>query len=197
MYTFNTPPGWPAPPQPGWQPPPGWQPDPSWPAPPPGWSFWLNSRGTRGLGPRGAYGALGRGRIVAAGGVGAAVLIGGLSLMAGGDDPASSGSPAAAATVTATVTVTNPPPAGQVTVTAPPRTLPRATVRVTVTARPPTVTVSRPAPIVGPTSESSTEEAYYPSCAAARRAGVTPLYTGDPGYSRRLDRDGDGVACEN
>lgn len=37
---------------------------------------------------------------------------------------------------------------------------------------------------------------HYSSCAAARRAGVAPLRRGQPGYSRRLDRDGDGVACE-
>ena len=37
---------------------------------------------------------------------------------------------------------------------------------------------------------------YYPNCAAARAAGAAPIRTGDPGYSRKLDRDGDGVACE-
>lgn len=37
---------------------------------------------------------------------------------------------------------------------------------------------------------------YYPNCAAARAAGVAPLYAGQPGYSSNLDRDGDGVACE-
>ncbi|MCI7671317.1 MAG: excalibur calcium-binding domain-containing protein [Schaalia hyovaginalis] len=47
-----------------------------------------------------------------------------------------------------------------------------------------------PAPLV------STPSAYYPNCSAARAAGVTPLYAGDPGYSRKLDRDGDGIACE-
>ena len=36
----------------------------------------------------------------------------------------------------------------------------------------------------------------YPNCEAARRAGVTPIYRGQPGYSSKLDRDGDGVACE-
>ncbi|WP_328277712.1 excalibur calcium-binding domain-containing protein [Sphingobium sp.] len=36
----------------------------------------------------------------------------------------------------------------------------------------------------------------YPNCAAARAAGAAPLRRGDDGYSRRLDRDGDGVACE-
>nr|WP_309224076.1 MULTISPECIES: excalibur calcium-binding domain-containing protein [unclassified Mycobacteroides] len=37
----------------------------------------------------------------------------------------------------------------------------------------------------------------YPSCAAARAAGAAPIYRGQPGYSSKLDRDGDGVACES
>jgi hypothetical protein len=36
----------------------------------------------------------------------------------------------------------------------------------------------------------------YRSCAEAIAAGAAPLYAGQPGYSRALDRDGDGVACE-
>ncbi|MCH3975029.1 MAG: DUF4236 domain-containing protein [Bifidobacterium tibiigranuli] len=38
--------------------------------------------------------------------------------------------------------------------------------------------------------------AYYPNCAAVRAAGKAPLHRGDPGYSSKLDRDGDGIACE-
>jgi endonuclease YncB( thermonuclease family) len=37
----------------------------------------------------------------------------------------------------------------------------------------------------------------YANCTEVRNAGASPLYLGDPGYSTRLDRDGDGVACEN
>ncbi|WP_420364272.1 excalibur calcium-binding domain-containing protein [Curtobacterium sp. L3-7] len=37
---------------------------------------------------------------------------------------------------------------------------------------------------------------YYANCDAARAAGAAPVRTGDPGYSRKLDRDGDGVGCE-
>ena len=37
---------------------------------------------------------------------------------------------------------------------------------------------------------------YYANCAAVRAAGADPISTGDPGYSRKLDRDGDGIACE-
>lgn len=38
--------------------------------------------------------------------------------------------------------------------------------------------------------------ASYPNCSAARAAGAAPIRRGEAGYSRRLDRDGDGVACE-
>lgn len=36
----------------------------------------------------------------------------------------------------------------------------------------------------------------YANCAAARMAGVAPLHRGDTGYAPKLDRDGDGIACE-
>jgi hypothetical protein len=37
----------------------------------------------------------------------------------------------------------------------------------------------------------------YADCAAVRAAGKAPLHRGDPGYATpRLDRDGDGTACE-
>ena len=37
---------------------------------------------------------------------------------------------------------------------------------------------------------------YYPNCTAVRAAGAAPIRRGQPGYSSKLDRDGDGVACE-
>ena len=39
-------------------------------------------------------------------------------------------------------------------------------------------------------------EVYYPNCAAARSVGAAPVYRGQPGYGRHLDRDGDGKGCE-
>lgn len=36
----------------------------------------------------------------------------------------------------------------------------------------------------------------YANCTEVREAGAAPLHRGDPGYSTRLDRDGDGTACE-
>ncbi|PZN92306.1 MAG: hypothetical protein DCF31_16715 [Alphaproteobacteria bacterium] len=37
---------------------------------------------------------------------------------------------------------------------------------------------------------------YYLNCAQVRLFGAAPLYKGQPGYSKRLDTDGNGVACE-
>ena len=45
----------------------------------------------------------------------------------------------------------------------------------------------------GTTAPSSVS---YASCDAVRAAGAAPLLAGQPGYSRELDRDGDGAACE-
>ena len=36
----------------------------------------------------------------------------------------------------------------------------------------------------------------FRNCSEARAAGAAPVRAGDPGYSRKLDRDGDGVGCE-
>jgi hypothetical protein len=36
----------------------------------------------------------------------------------------------------------------------------------------------------------------FRSCKAARAAGYTHMRRGQPGYSKGLDRDGDGVACD-
>ena len=42
----------------------------------------------------------------------------------------------------------------------------------------------------------TTTDTYYGNCSEARAAGAAPIYAGQPGYRRGLDRDGDGVACE-
>ena len=39
--------------------------------------------------------------------------------------------------------------------------------------------------------------AAFANCSAAKAAGAAPLYAGSPGYAPKLDRDGDGVACES
>ena len=55
--------------------------------------------------------------------------------------------------------------------------------------------VFEPQPIIAPPAAPE-REVYYANCSAARAAGAAPVYADEPGYSRRLDRDGDGVGCE-
>lgn len=43
---------------------------------------------------------------------------------------------------------------------------------------------------------SAGDSVHYANCTAARAAGAAPVMRGDPGYSRKLDRDNDGVGCE-
>jgi hypothetical protein len=38
---------------------------------------------------------------------------------------------------------------------------------------------------------------YYKNCTAVRNAGAAPIYRGQPGYGSHLDRDNDGIGCEN
>ncbi|WP_246862859.1 excalibur calcium-binding domain-containing protein [Paenibacillus cellulosilyticus] len=45
-------------------------------------------------------------------------------------------------------------------------------------------------------TSSTQTEIVYKNCTDVRAAGAAPLHKGDPGYSKKLDRDGDGVACE-
>lgn len=53
-----------------------------------------------------------------------------------------------------------------------------------------------PPPEPEPEPEPEEEDVYYANCAEARRAGAAPIYRGEPGYRRGLDRDNDGVACD-
>lgn len=49
----------------------------------------------------------------------------------------------------------------------------------------------------GATDDDSTGDAVtYSNCAEVEDAGAAPLSAGDPGYSSSLDRDGDGIACD-
>ncbi len=51
-------------------------------------------------------------------------------------------------------------------------------------------TSQAPAPATGGGST------YYKNCDAVRAAGAAPILAGQPGYSKKLDRDGDGIGCE-
>ncbi|GID96573.1 excalibur calcium-binding domain-containing protein [Amorphoplanes digitatis] len=69
------------------------------------------------------------------------------------------------------------------------------------TTRPKTVATTKPAPKPKPKPRKTTAapepaDVYYANCTEVRDAGADPIHRGDPGYSRKLDRDGDGVACE-
>ncbi|NUU17107.1 excalibur calcium-binding domain-containing protein, partial [Cellulomonas humilata] len=57
-----------------------------------------------------------------------------------------------------------------------------------------TAPTSAPAPAAAPPA-SSGSTVVYKSCADVRAAGAAPLHAGQPGYSSKLDRDGDGIAC--
>ncbi|GAA1713645.1 hypothetical protein GCM10009793_09220 [Brachybacterium phenoliresistens] len=82
---------------------------------------------------------------------------------------------------------------------------PEPTSKPTATPKPERKPDPEPEPTREPEPEPTTPEereddggsAYYKNCTAAREAGAAPLYRGDPGYRPALDRDDDGVACEN
>ncbi|MGP9844024.1 GmrSD restriction endonuclease domain-containing protein [Brachybacterium sp. 107] len=60
-------------------------------------------------------------------------------------------------------------------------------------------TAPAPAPKPASTEDSGSNEGsvYYKNCDAARAAGAAPVHKGEPGYAKHLDRDGDGVGCDN
>jgi hypothetical protein len=62
-----------------------------------------------------------------------------------------------------------------------------------VPSRPPSQTAMMPVPA---DAKPQNLPVHYRNCADARAAGAAPIQAGEPGYSARLDRDGDGVACE-
>ena len=55
---------------------------------------------------------------------------------------------------------------------------------------------TRPSAPAGVADTGGSTSTYYQNCDAVRAAGAAPLLRGEPGYAPKLDRDGDGVACE-
>lgn len=109
------------------------------------------------------------------------------------------------------LTTTPPPTSAAVTVAAGARdggTLGlggSATRPPSTTAKPPATTdppvlVPEDEPLSAPDPEAEVNApsvpTHFSSCKAAKAAGAAPLHRGEPGYSSRLDRDGDGTACE-
>nr|DAK14203.1 MAG TPA: Excalibur calcium-binding domain protein [Caudoviricetes sp.] len=53
-------------------------------------------------------------------------------------------------------------------------------------------------PVTGAAKKSSgSSTVKFRSCKEARAAGYSDIKKGEPGYSSKLDRDGDGIACES
>lgn len=101
--------------------------------------------------------------------------------------------------VTATTTIQAEPTTATVTVTTDPEIQTE-----TVTVAGPTVTVTATSEVFGIVGggedrgdDDGESNVYYKNCTAAREAGAAPVRLGDPGYAKHLDRDGDGVGCEN
>jgi hypothetical protein len=78
--------------------------------------------------------------------------------------------------------------------------------RATTYRRPPTTTAPRAvaprttAPRTTTAAATTTTKSsglYFRSCADARDAGAAPMNAGEPGYRPALDRNKDGVACED
>ena len=54
-------------------------------------------------------------------------------------------------------------------------------------------------PMAGATKKKSSGNStvYFKSCKEAKAAGYSDIKKGEPGYSSKLDRDDDGIACES
>jgi hypothetical protein len=124
-----------------------------------------------------------------------AVLIGVGALA--GEEPTSVKTDDPAAVVPHT-TPTTAPPRTTVATTAPPPPPTTAAPPPPTTAAPPPPTQPPPTspPAAPPPAPPPPSDVYYENCTAAWAAGAAPVYAGDPGYRAGLDRDGDGVGCE-
>lgn len=86
-------------------------------------------------------------------------------------------------------------------VVASPSPKPIVIVKPTATKKPAPVSTKNPVATSKPKATATPEPVeedyvFYQNCSAVRAAGADPIYAGDPGYSSKLDRDGDGVGCE-
>nr|WP_271210872.1 excalibur calcium-binding domain-containing protein [Rhodococcus wratislaviensis]GLK36456.1 hypothetical protein GCM10017611_33130 [Rhodococcus wratislaviensis] len=68
------------------------------------------------------------------------------------------------------------------------------TTTIAVAPPPAPVVISTPPPAAVPPVPKSTVS--YGSCDEVRAAGAAPIYKREPGYSTKLDRDKDGIACD-
>ncbi|MFG1604612.1 excalibur calcium-binding domain-containing protein [Actinoplanes sp. NPDC049265] len=132
----------------------------------------------------------------AIGGLAAAVA---LSLSGAGLSACGSPSDGDSRAVRALDEVTTPAPAATTSPTPPaPTATPEPTPTATPPARPKPKPKPKPATTKKPKPKKTPKQAvYYKNCDAVRDADAAPIHEGDPGYSRKLDRDGDGIGCED
>ncbi|QHE72871.1 excalibur calcium-binding domain-containing protein [Rhodococcus sp. WAY2] len=106
---------------------------------------------------------------------------------------ASSARPTTTASATSTTPAANLPLTSSAAVLPPVAPVaPTTTVAIAPPPAPMVIPPNPPAPI--PTVPQSSVS--YGSCADAKAAGAAPIYQGEPGYSTKLDRDKDGIACD-
>ncbi|MEX5713462.1 excalibur calcium-binding domain-containing protein [Parafrankia sp. FMc6] len=108
-----------------------------------------------------------------------------------GESVSPTASPTATATPSGAPPATSAPPAPQVADSQP---APPPAPTPTPTPRPadPLPPANNPPP-----ANDNPPAVYYANCSEVKAAGAAPIRRGDPGYSSKLDRDGDGIACEN
>jgi hypothetical protein len=212
---FNTPPEWPDPPTARWRPPRRWRPNESWPPAPAGWSFWVDERGRPVRGPFGRYGGPNIVKLAAITVIPLALIgvllfykpfsSGGTVTSATAPEPTAIHSTSVAPATEAPTVRRTEKPTRQIertpTSTPAPSATPPPTPIVEPTAgptEPPAAPGASATTTVSSTPTTSVVSAvYYRDCDEVRAAGKAPLHRGDPGYSRDLDRNGDGLACDH
>jgi hypothetical protein len=90
------------------------------------------------------------------------------------------------------------PTNGSAPVTAPAHAAPAVPAPASAASVTPAAAAAAAAPAASEAAQAAPAPAaaYYANCAAVRAAGAAPIHAGQPGYSGKLDRDGDGVGCE-
>ena len=122
----------------------------------------------------------------------------GLVVLIGRFLPAACGStaedegPTGELTTTTTTTIVTTTTDAPTTTTVPP---PTTAAPITTQAPPPPPPTAAPRPTTTEASAAPSGTSYA-NCSEAKAAGAAPISRGEPGYSSKLDRDNDGIACE-
>lgn len=102
--------------------------------------------------------------------------------------------PTPASSFQAAAVVAQPAPARPAPAPAPAKPAPAQPAPAPAPAKP---APAQPAPAPAqPAPAPAQPDVTYKNCSEVRAAGKAPLYRGQPGYAAKLDRDGDGIACE-